>query len=132
MRDARKTERIRLEKEGKLADHRFDTMKGPPPASPQLPVLLSLFGMRSGGEKVDEEDVSMLPFGLLLPASAMSLHRPLAGAIPSADTLKRGFDALLNAESKVYLYAGPNYSGIHPPTDRLSICTCKLRYTQKG
>ena len=54
----------------------------------------------------------------------MSLRRPLAGALPSGDTLKRGFDALLNAESKIYLYEGPDHSGIRAPTDRLSIYTC--------
>jgi len=68
----------------------------------------------------------MLPFGLLLPASAMSLHRPLAGALPSPDTLRRGFDAVLNAESKIYLYDGPDHRGIRAPTDRLSSYTCTL------
>ena len=127
IKDARRTERLRLETEKKFTENRFATIKGVPPGPPQLPVLLSLLGSvpTSEGKLGDVADeASILPFGLLLPASALSLHRPLAGALPSADTLKRGFDALLNAESKIYLYEGPDHSGIHAPIDRLSIYTC--------
>ena len=100
--------------------------------SSQLPLLVSLL------DPSDGTDISCLPFGLLLPASAMSLRQPLAGALPSADTLKRGFDALLTAESKIYLSEGPNHAGIHPPTDRLSIYTCEwarvssIRHPHRG
>lgn len=121
IRDARKTESSRLAAEKRLAEHRYDMMRGPAAPPPQLPVLLSLLGMQSGARA--NEDTSMSPFGLLLPALAMSLHRPLAGALPSADTLRRRFDALRNAESKIYLYEGPDHRGIHPPTDQLSIFT---------
>ena len=68
---------------------------------------------------------SLLPFGLFLPASAMSLHHPLAGALPTPETLRMGFDALINAESKVYQYQGPSHVGIRPPLDRLSMYTCE-------
>ncbi|KAK4688679.1 hypothetical protein P7C73_g1417, partial [Tremellales sp. Uapishka_1] len=97
-----------------------------PKERPRLPLLLSLLEPFDGGltnGEYDERD--LLPFGLLLPASQVSMHRPLAGALPSPETLRRGFEALLHVESKLYLYKGPSHAGIHPPMDRLSIYTCK-------
>ncbi|ORY33356.1 hypothetical protein BCR39DRAFT_519394 [Naematelia encephala] len=110
--------RQRHAQEKHLAEHRFSTIKSPPLPLARLPVLLSLLQPKEY-QHVD----TTIPLGLFLPASAMSLHRPLAGALPSAETLRRGFDALLNAESKVYLYEGPSHAGISPPVDRLSIYT---------
>lgn len=152
IRHAAKTQKARMQQEIQLGHHKYSTLKTMPPAPARLPVLLSLLeplepaksdAKRDSDahlgkledalislrmEEADSEDSSqgpMLPFGLMLPPSAMSLHRPLAGALPTADTLRRGFDALLNAESKVYMYEGPSHKGMHPPTDRLSIYTCK-------
>ena len=44
IKDARRTERLRLETEKKYTENRFATIKGAPPGPPQLPVLLSLLG----------------------------------------------------------------------------------------
>ncbi|RXK36557.1 hypothetical protein M231_06167 [Tremella mesenterica] len=74
-------------------------------------------------EKAVTEGKAVLPFGLLMPPSAMSLHRPLAGALPTPETLKRGFEALLNAEGKVYNWGTPSHVGLSPPDDRMSVYT---------
>jgi hypothetical protein len=65
----------------------------------------------------------MFPLGLFRPAEEMGLGKPLAGALPSPETLRVGFEALLNAESKIYLYEGPSHQGLHPPVDRMSVYT---------
>lgn len=139
---AQKTEKLRREREAHLDFHRYSTIESPPPQPPRLPVLLSLLdgftrafdeqnfvGQVVQGEFGDPEPIeSLMPLGLFMPASAMSLHRPLAGALPSADTLRRGFAALINAEAKVYLYEGPSHQGIHPPLDRISVYTCETSF----
>jgi hypothetical protein len=127
--EAKRIEAARRQKEKHLDAHRFSTLKSAPPPPPRLPVLLSLFaGLTSIGTAVQASgaDSNIMTLGLFEPASAMSLHRPLAGALPSADTLRRGFDALINAESKIYLYDGPSHKNIHPPLDRISVYTCEL------
>lgn len=125
--EAKRIEAARQKKEKHLTNHRFSTLKSAPPPPPRLPVLLSLFaGLTTGGALPGTGmDATIMTLGLFEPASAMSLHRPLAGALPSADTLRRGFDALINAESKIYLYEGPSHKNIHPPTDRISVYTCE-------
>lgn len=122
---AAKQEKCRKEQEEKLAHHRYSTLKTAPPPPSRLPIILSLLesipvlpGLEDGGNLT-------LPLGLMLPPSAMSLHRPLAGALPTPETLRRGFDALLNAGTKVYTYEGPSHKGLYPPLDRLSIYTCE-------
>nr|XP_031860344.1 uncharacterized protein CI109_004232 [Kwoniella shandongensis]KAA5527416.1 hypothetical protein CI109_004232 [Kwoniella shandongensis] len=121
--------------------HRYDTIKKAPAKPARLPILLSLLASSSPtspGKFTVEVEVSkstssddeqvhdqpdLLPFGLLLPPSALSLHRPLAGALPSSDTLRMGFEALLNAERKIYKVGGPDHSGVQAPEDRLSVMT---------
>ncbi|KAK8853472.1 hypothetical protein IAR55_004179 [Kwoniella newhampshirensis] len=103
-----------------------------------LPILLSLLQSpavttqsQAGPPKSlkvnNEADMKLsndlLPFGLLCPPSALSLHRPLAGALPSSDTLKTGFEALVNAEKKIYDVGSPDHSGIVAPEDRMSVMT---------
>ena len=125
--EAHRIEGVRRKEEERFDQHRFSTIKAPPQPPPRLPVLLSLFsGLTAVGAMPGTGiDASITMLGLFEPASAMSLHRPLAGALPSADTLRRGFDALINAESKVYMYRGPSHKNIHPPTDRMSVYTCE-------
>lgn len=124
--EAHRIEGVRRKEEQRLDKHRFSTIKAPPSPPPRLPVLLSLFsGLTAVGAMPGTGiDASITMLGLFEPASAMSLHRPLAGALPSADTLRRGFDALINAESKVYMFQGPSHKNIHPPIDRMSVYTC--------
>lgn len=124
--EAKRIETARRAKEKQLDAHRFSTLKSAPPPPPRLPVLLSLFAGLSAIGAATGADSTIMTLGLFEPASAMSLHRPLAGALPSAETLRRGFDALINAESKIYLYEGPSHKNIHPPLDRISVYTCKL------
>ena len=81
-----------------------------------------------GDERINIDvnaDHPVFPFGLLLPPSKLSIHRPLAPALPTPETLRRGFDALLNAKSNVYLYQAPSHVGVDPSTDRLSVYTCE-------
>jgi hypothetical protein len=124
--EAHRIEGVRRKEEERLDRHRFSSIKAAPQPPPRLPVLLSLFsGLTAVGAMPGTGiDASITMLGLFEPASAMSLHRPLAGALPSADTLRRGFDALINAESKVYMYRGPSHKNIHPPADRMSVYTC--------
>jgi hypothetical protein len=126
---AAKQEKTRQKQEQRLGEHRYSTIKTPPPPPSRLPILLSLLeGLPAPAiPATREKDTMVLPLGLMLPPSAMSLHRPLAGALPTPETLRRGFDALLNAETKVYMYEGPSHKGLHPPKDRLSIYTCESK-----
>lgn len=127
---ASKTERARRAQSDKLAEDRYGTIKRPPAPPARLPIILSLLEAvpklsdLTHGSDIDGH-TPVLPLGLMQPPSAMSLHRPLAGALPTAETLRRGFDALLNAESKVYKYQGPSHRGLYPPSDRMSVFTCE-------
>lgn len=120
-----KDEKTRHQQEEKLAQHRYSTIKAAPPPPSRLPIILSLLEALPDMTQRHQESATVFPLGLMSPPSALSLRRPLAGALPTPETLRRGFDALLNAESKVYRYEGPSHKGLYPPTDRLSIYTCK-------
>ena len=54
----------------------------------------------------------------------------LSGALPSAETVMTGFTQVTPQLMALGYAAGkslvPNHNGIYPPTDRLSILTCKL------
>jgi hypothetical protein len=130
---AANTERDRQAQSDKLAQDRYATIKHPPTPPARLPIILSLLeAVPKLSQFTHDHDVpsSVLPLGLMQPPSAMSLHRPLAGALPTPETLRRGFDALLNAETKVYKYQGPSHRGLYPPTDRMSVFTCESGATR--
>ena len=57
---------------------------------------------------------------------------PLTGSVPSAGTVLEGFEEItkqlmaLGFASTKMIY--PNHDGIYPPTDRISVLTCKSEY----